>query len=170
MIQPIRLHHILRFGSDDGNSTAESNNLAPTKKIKVLVVEDDIPLEDYFNTLPDIESMRVVSAKDGLDAYQTLHPDVILLDERLEGSERGSSLFQKLLDLGAKASQFICISGWPPEGVYEPKGVPIYEDKCELISEMGKARQAKRDSQPDLPTPIWDKWISTIRRLASMKN
>lgn len=152
-----------------GNETATLNT-TEGKKIKVLVVEDEISLENYFNTLPDIEAVRVVSAKEGLDTYQKLKPDVILLDEKLEGAERGSSLFQKLLDLGAKASQFICISGWPPEGVYEPKGVPVYEDKCELIGELIKARRAKRDSQTVVPTPIWDKWLSKIRQLANVKH
>jgi hypothetical protein len=151
-----------------GNAPSNSSH-GPSPKIKVLVVEDDIPIDIYLNRIHDIQAIRVVSAQDGLDAFQSYQPDVVLLDETLEGGEKGSSLFPKLLSLGAKASQFICISGLPPAGIYEPHGVPVYGDKNNLISEIGNANRAKREGQQELPTPIWDRWLAKIRELASPK-
>ena len=67
-------------------------------KPKLLIVEDDLDLADMLTAYFRVEGYEVVTVnvgEDGIRAYQTSHPDLVILDIRLsdiDGVEVASRL------------------------------------------------------------------------------
>src|SRR5438270_650081 len=77
---------------------------------KVLIIEDYYALADIESLLCTMEGYEVKVAKsgdEGMSAYKSFEPDLVLLDLMLPGEMSGNEVLQKIRDEGAKTKVLV---------------------------------------------------------------
>lgn len=114
--------------------------------IRILLVEDETPWQEGIAALLSSDfRFRLVGIADNFDealeAYEEQHPDMVLLDWKIQGARDGLAVGNALLEKGLPAERIILISGSSPSSIpphpflYIPK-LQIGDDLIPLLASV----------------------------------